>query len=64
MSAYEVQRFIWELDRDRARKARFREHPDRVLDEYRLSADEKRTLLDLDAWALRAMGVHPILIRQ
>jgi hypothetical protein len=64
MSAYDVQRFIWELDRDRALKRQFREDPDSVLARYGLTDDERRVLEDLDAWALREMGVHPILIRQ
>jgi hypothetical protein len=64
MAVYEVQRFIWELDRDRAAKARFRADPDSLLNQYRLNDHEKRVLRDVDAWALRDMDVHPILIRQ
>ena len=64
MSAYHVQKFIWELDRNRPLKEKFKSDPDSVLNTYQLTDAEKRILKEVDAWALRGMEVHPILIRQ
>ncbi len=64
MSAYQVQRFIWELDRNPPLKKKFKGDQDSVLDTYPLTDKEKRILKEVDAWALRKMAVHPILIRQ
>ncbi len=64
MSAYELQKFIWQLDRDRQLKGRFRENPEAVIDERALADEEKVALREVNAWALRELGVHAILIRQ
>jgi hypothetical protein len=64
LSAYQVQKFIWELDRDRRLKQQFKGNPDGVLSQYPLTEEERRILKEVDTWALRAMAVHPILIRQ
>jgi hypothetical protein len=64
MSAYQIQKFIWELDRNPPLKKQFKADQDSVLNRYPLTDDEKRILKEVDAWALRKMEVHPILIRQ
>lgn len=64
MSAYQVQKFIWELDRNPTLKKKFKGDQGSVLDTYPLTDEEKRILKEVDAWALRKMAVHPILIRQ
>ena len=64
MSAYHVQKFIWELDRNRSLKETFKANPDSVLSNYPLTDEERRILKIADAWALRGMAIHPILIRQ
>jgi hypothetical protein len=64
VSVYQVQKLIWEVDRDRELKRQFREDPESVLGRYDLSDQERQALRDVDAWALRSMNVHPILMRQ
>ena len=64
MSVYQVQKFIWELDRNRPLKEKFKANPDGVLSNYPLTDEERRVLKEVDAWGLRGMAVHPILIRQ
>lgn len=64
MSTYQVQKFIWELDRNPPLKKQFKADQDSVLNSFPLSDAEKRILKEVDAWALRKMEVHPILIRQ
>jgi hypothetical protein len=64
VSSYQVQKLIWEVDRDRELKRQFREQPESVLARYDLSHEERQALRDVDAWALRSMNVHPILLRQ
>ena len=64
MSAYQIQKFIWELDRNPPLKKQFKADQDSILNSYPLTDDEKRILKEVDAWALRKLAVHPILIRQ
>jgi Aromatic-ring-opening dioxygenase LigAB, LigA subunit len=64
MSAYQIQKFIWELDRNPPLKKQFKADQDSILNTYPLTDDEKRILKEVDAWALRKLAVHPILIRQ
>ena len=44
MSAYHVQKFIWELDRNRSLKETFKANPDSVLSNYPLTDEERRIL--------------------
>jgi hypothetical protein len=64
MNAYQIQKFIWELDRNPPLKKAFKADQDSVLNRFPLTSDEKCVLKEVDVWALRKMQVHPILIRQ
>ena len=62
MSRYAVNKMLWEVARDDARAATYRESPEAFLAGRPLTAEEHRQLLDLDYAALFAAGAHPFLL--
>ena len=62
MSLHAVERLLYELNRDSAKVARFRETPDDVLHDYELTDEEKGWLRGRDILALYRHGVHPLLL--
>lgn len=65
MSRYEVGRLLFDACRDRTMRlsSRFREDPESVLDDYRLSDAERQYLLNRDIRAIYELGVPPLLVR-
>ena len=62
MSLHAVERLLYELNRDPAKVARFRESPDEVLNEYELTEAERAWMQERDILALYRHGVHPLLL--
>lgn len=58
MSLYYVQKLLYGLNRDPLVRARFASERDRLLDEYRLSEEERAAIVDGDIGLLYVMGVN------
>ena len=58
MSLYQVQKFLYNLNRDDAVKSQFRSDPESALRRYELTDDECKMLLDGDIGLLYVIGVN------
>ncbi len=58
MSLYYVQKFLYQLNRDRALQDRYREHRAAVLEPYELTDEEIRALTEPDIGLLFHLGVN------
>ncbi len=58
MSLYYLQKFLYELNRDEAMQARYREDLDGLLCRYELSDEERTALEDGDIGLLYVLGVN------
>ncbi len=58
MSLYQVQKYLYTLNRDPGAQERFRQEPERLLDEYELAADEREALANGDIGLLYVLGVN------
>ncbi len=58
MSLYQVQKMLYQLNRDDSVKARYRQDPEALLDEYELSTEERRALAEGDIGLLYVLGVN------
>jgi hypothetical protein len=62
MSLYAVQKFIYQLKKDKALQQLFKSGPDEALAACGLSAAEAAALKNGDLAKLYEMGVHPLLL--
>lgn len=62
MSLYQVQKFLFDANRDREFQARYLADPAEVLQGYVLTDVERRCLLDKDIRALYVMGTDGLLL--
>lgn len=62
MSLHAVERLLYELNRDPAKVAEFREHPEELLARYALTDEERGWFRERDILALYRHGVHPLLL--
>lgn len=62
MSLYQVQKLIYELNRDPRARARYEAERDVVLAEYQLTAEEKAALIKPDIGLLYVLGVNGQLL--
>ena len=58
MSLYQVQKFLYHLNRDDQIKSAFRSDASGLLDEYELSEEERSALIDGDIGLLYVIGVN------
>ena len=58
MSLYQVQKFLYTLNRDPRVQEEFRERPERLLADYDLSGEEREALADGDIGLLYVLGVN------
>lgn len=58
MSHYQLQKFLYELNRDDAVKKRFEDDKEGLLSEYDLSDEERNALADGDIGLLYVLGVN------
>ncbi len=63
MSAYRVNKLLYDLQVQPALWDEFQADAHRVTDRYRLNPDEARAVLEVDATALSRLGVQPYLLR-
>lgn len=62
MSLYQVQKLIYQLNRDPRQRERYAAERDSVLDEYELSDEERRALTAPDIGLLYILGVNGQLL--
>lgn len=58
MSLYQLQKFLYVLNREPAAQARYREDLEGLLGDYELSAEERGALRDGDIGLLYVLGVN------
>ena len=63
MSLYQVQKLMYEVNRNPERREEYRKDAAAFAAGYDLSAEEKAAVLKLDIRALYQFGVHPLLLR-
>ena len=59
-----TNRMIFDVRRDMALYQKFRQNPDAVMEQYKLSPAEKKAVKALDLLTLDEMGVHPYFLPQ
>jgi hypothetical protein len=62
MSLYQLSKLLYTLNRDEGAKQRFRDTPEALLDDYRLTAEERLALLEPDIGLLYVLGVNGQLL--
>jgi len=63
MSAYRINRLLFDLQMKPGLWEEFKDSPELVADRYHLDADEARAVIDVDATAMSRQGVQPYLLR-
>lgn len=63
MSLYQLQKLLYEVNRDPERRRQYREDPAAFASRYELTEEERQALLNLDIRRLYLLGVHPLLLR-
>jgi hypothetical protein len=58
MSLYHLQKMMYRVNRESAVKTAFLQDPEALLDQYRLSPDERRAIREDDIGRLYVMGVN------
>ena len=62
VSLYQVQKLLFDVNRDWQVRVRFLDERERLVRDYELTAEERRAILDTDFHALYRMGVHSLLL--
>jgi aromatic-ring opening dioxygenase LigAB LigA subunit len=63
MSLYQLQKLIYDVNRDPAGRERYRRDPAAFIAEYDLTEQERHAATNVDVRALYQLGVHPLLLR-
>lgn len=63
MSLYQLQKLIYQVNRDAAQRERYRQDPAAFVSGYELSEQESAAVLNLDVRSLYTMGVHSLLLK-
>lgn len=63
MSLYQLQKLMYEVNRNPQRREEYRKDAAAFAAGYDLSGEEKQAVLKLDIRALYQLGVHPLLLR-
>lgn len=63
MSVYQLQKLIYEVNRQPERREQYRQDPQGFVADYDLAPEEKQAILALDIRKLYQLGVHPLLLR-
>lgn len=63
MSLYQLQKLIFEVNRNPRRREEYRKEPSAFASGYELTPQEKDAIANLDIRALYQLGVHPLLLR-
>ena len=62
MSLYQLQKFLYELNRDAGVQAKFRSDPDALLAKYELTLEERQALRDGDVGFVYVLGANGQLL--
>jgi hypothetical protein len=62
MSLYQMQKFLFDINRDRGVQAEFRERPQGVLERYELTPEERSAVTQGDIGLLFVLGVNGQLL--
>jgi hypothetical protein len=63
MSLYQLQKFIYDVNRNPERREAYRADKAGFIARYELSPEEQAAIADLDVRKLYSYGVHPLLLR-
>ena len=63
MSLYQLQKLIYQVNRDEAQRERYRQNPAEFIKGYDLTEQEAAAALNVDVRALYTLGVHSLLLR-
>jgi hypothetical protein len=63
MSLYQLQKFIYHINRDEAQRERYRRDPAEFIKGYDLTEREVTAALNVDVRTLYMLGVHSLLLR-
>jgi hypothetical protein len=63
MSLYQLQKFIYDVNRNPERREAYRADKAGFIARYELSSEEQAAIADLDVRKLYSYGVHPLLLR-
>ena len=63
MSLYQLQKLIYQVNRDAAQRERYRQDRIAFINNYELSAEEAEAALNVDVRKLYQLGVHSLLLR-
>lgn len=63
MSLYQLQKLIYHVNRDSARRERYRQDPAEFIRGYELNEEEAAAALNVDVRKLYTLGVHSLLLR-
>lgn len=63
MSLYQIQKLIYDVNRNPERREAYRADAAAFVARYELSAEEQAAINDLDIRKLYQFGVHPLLLR-
>jgi hypothetical protein len=63
MSAYRVNKLLFDLQMQPELWEEFTKNPQKVADQYRLSPEEAAAVINVDATAMSRLGVQPYLLR-
>lgn len=63
MSLYQIQKLMYEVNRDPERRAEYRKDKAAFAARYDLTAEEQDAITQLDIRRLYQFGVHPLLLR-
>lgn len=59
---FELQQLLWDIRKDKALAARFRQDPDAVLDQYGIVGEQRAAMRANDFKSLHRLGANPYLI--
>jgi Aromatic-ring-opening dioxygenase LigAB, LigA subunit len=63
MSLYQLQKLIYEVNRNPERRDTYRADKSRFVARYELTPEEQAAIIELDVRKLYRLGVHPLLLR-
>ena len=63
MSAYRINRLLFDLQMKPGMWDEFQASPQMVVDQYQLAPEEARAVVETDATSLSRLGVQPYLLR-
>ena len=62
MSLYQMQKFLFDINRDRGIQAQFREQRDKVLERYDLTPEERDAIASADIGLIYVLGANGQLL--